>query len=651
MVIAWIGYCLVVSALLGLAALAGERALGHYRRPVRGVWLAALVGSVLIPVAAYVAPTLMARFATVKGAIPIGLPDALALDEITAGPAAGLDGPDLLSAAGTVLGAVWLASVIAFAGHLAITHRRLRREMSGWTPGEILDAPVMMTHDRGPAVVGLGRGVIVMPAWISELEEDVLRLVFLHEREHVLAGDNRLFSLGLLGIAAMPWNPIAWWQLRRLRLAIEFDCDRRVMARGIQPREYAEALLAVGGRLTSTPLATVGFAERRPAVERRLRRMTEPLRRLRGPRAAAAVGVSALAVVFACGSPLPTDRVDPAGPEAGVVPTKADAPDPGVRLLDTTEPLIVIDGVIQAAGGVPDLDELDVEHVEIIKADAARSLYGDRARDGVVNITTKEGAAADPGQELPSEIRKRLSESGEKDGSTFRVDKLELEDMLVPLRAGAPTADRPDPLIVIDGVIQADGDVSALKKTDIDHVEVIKGEAARDLYGARAANGVVQITTKEAAGDGQAAESRVEKRDPGPPDGGGDGGASQDASGAEPYRPPPSLAQLDNQWDRPAFIPYDKPPKILNVAEMVQAVIAAYPGHLRDGGIEGRVEVWLYIDANGAVADQEVKTSSGNQELDAAAAEALRLARFSPAVNRDRPTAVWVSQWVTFEIT
>ena len=58
MVITWIGYCLLVSALLGLAAYASERALGHYRKPVRWGWFAAIVGSLAAPVVAFVAPGL-----------------------------------------------------------------------------------------------------------------------------------------------------------------------------------------------------------------------------------------------------------------------------------------------------------------------------------------------------------------------------------------------------------------------------------------------------------------------------------------------------------------------------------------------------------------------------------------------------------------
>ena len=55
------------------------------------------------------------------------------------------------------------------------------------------------------------------------------------------------------------------------------------------------------------------------------------------------------------------------------------------------------------------------------------------------------------------------------------------------------------PLIVIDGVIQPDGfalSEADIGHLDIDHVEVVKGAAARMLYGPRGKNGVVEIQTK-----------------------------------------------------------------------------------------------------------------------------------------------------------
>ena len=53
------------------------------------------------------------------------------------------------------------------------------------------------------------------------------------------------------------------------------------------------------------------------------------------------------------------------------------------------------------------------------------------------------------------------------------------------------------PMYIIDGVILAPGTmVAGLDPARIENVEVIKGAAAESLYGSRAANGVIRITTR-----------------------------------------------------------------------------------------------------------------------------------------------------------
>ena len=52
------------------------------------------------------------------------------------------------------------------------------------------------------------------------------------------------------------------------------------------------------------------------------------------------------------------------------------------------DPLYIVDGVI-INGGLPDLNPQDIESVEVVKGAAGASLYGARAGNGVVNITTK----------------------------------------------------------------------------------------------------------------------------------------------------------------------------------------------------------------------------------------------------------------------
>jgi TonB-dependent starch-binding outer membrane protein SusC len=52
------------------------------------------------------------------------------------------------------------------------------------------------------------------------------------------------------------------------------------------------------------------------------------------------------------------------------------------------------------------------------------------------------------------------------------------------------------PLYVVDGVIISAGVGLDLDALDIEKIEVIKGAAAAELYGSRAAHGVISITTR-----------------------------------------------------------------------------------------------------------------------------------------------------------
>ncbi len=57
------------------------------------------------------------------------------------------------------------------------------------------------------------------------------------------------------------------------------------------------------------------------------------------------------------------------------------------------DPLYIVDGVI-INGVLPDINPQDIESVEVVKGAAGASLYGARAGNGVINITTKSGRRA-----------------------------------------------------------------------------------------------------------------------------------------------------------------------------------------------------------------------------------------------------------------
>ena len=60
---------------------------------------------------------------------------------------------------------------------------------------------------------------------------------------------------------------------------------------------------------------------------------------------------------------------------------------------------------------------------------------------------------------------------------------------------GAGTNGDPTPIYVIDGV--AGGDINSINPADIERIDVLKDAASAAIYGARAANGVILVTTKQ----------------------------------------------------------------------------------------------------------------------------------------------------------
>lgn len=73
----------------------------------------------------------------------------------------------------------------------------------------------------------------------------------------------------------------------------------------------------------------------------------------------------------------------------------------GAASFGATEPLYVIDGIF-SNNGLQSLSAQDIESIEILKDGAAAAIYGSRAANGVVLITTKKGKSGKPVVEINS---------------------------------------------------------------------------------------------------------------------------------------------------------------------------------------------------------------------------------------------------------
>jgi TonB-dependent SusC/RagA subfamily outer membrane receptor len=104
------------------------------------------------------------------------------------------------------------------------------------------------------------------------------------------------------------------------------------------------------------------------------------------------------------GSPVSISIADVQGSSSGMdiaeMRSKAQIPDNimirGNSTINSNPPLIVVDGVVMEAFDLKSIDPNDIENVQILKGAEAVALYGARAANGVMIITTKKGRSQNP---------------------------------------------------------------------------------------------------------------------------------------------------------------------------------------------------------------------------------------------------------------
>ena len=134
---------------------------------------------------------------------------------------------------------------------------------------------------------------------------------------------------------------------------------------------------------------------------------------------------------------------------------------------------------------VPDLVKLD----EVLVVG-----YGIQKKSVVTGSIAKVN-----GEELAKSKDSRIEQSlqGRTSGMVVMNNSGQPGDNLSIRIRGTGTNNDPDPLFIIDGLPMEKEGLNYLNSSDVESVEVLKDAASSAIYGARGANGVVIITTKQ----------------------------------------------------------------------------------------------------------------------------------------------------------
>ena len=151
-----------------------------------------------------------------------------------------------------------------------------RRQSGSRGPSVVDGVPIVVTDQLGPATVGLVRSRVLVPKWVLALPGVQRRYVLRHEEEHRRSHDAHLLLFASLLVLPMPWNLAMWWMLKRLSLAVELDCDNRVVAALGDGSAYGELLLTVAQAASKAPRLQPAFLGGAGSLEQRLRALVAP---------------------------------------------------------------------------------------------------------------------------------------------------------------------------------------------------------------------------------------------------------------------------------------------------------------------------------------------------------------------------------------
>jgi beta-lactamase regulating signal transducer with metallopeptidase domain len=466
MTAAWVMYVLAVGALLAIGAEGLASAFRQMGRSTRfahaGALAAILVLAVLAPKPAAVEIPVAMDTGVVTARATNTAPELTLLDRARGTRAAISDEVLALTdalqrrvtpAAARIALVGWIGVSAVLLLLFALVNRRFANARSGWPSRSLHGTTVRVAPGLGPAVLGFLRAEIVVPQSLLERSDEDQRLILAHEREHLRTRDHLLLGGAWLCAIAFPWHPAVWFLASRIRLAIELDCDARVLRGGASPRSYGALLLDMAARQSAARIGALALADGPSHLERRIQAMKATRGRHAAVRGLLLGAVGCLLVLVACEAKVPT-AAEVASMDVGTLEKKA-------------AQLDLLDGKIAKADYFV--------NGEAVSADSARSIVA--AKIGSVEVVKSQFASGRDTIFITTADLMR--------GARIRTDDL----VPLPFVSGLSR----DAVLMIDGVVQQPGIKSRLDSKDVVSVSVLK--PGQDP---KYPNGLIAIETRRA---------------------------------------------------------------------------------------------------------------------------------------------------------
>lgn len=224
------------------------RMCGRRVRFRRFVWIAALSTVMSLPIAWLNQP---------RAAVFHVTQSAIARD-----PGAAAPWPLLIWALGSLMVLAVFAS--GYAGLLLALRQSKTRPFCDEHSSEVVrGVRIRVSSSQGlktPVAFGILRPVVLLPACAETWTPSQMRMVLLHELEHVRSRDALAQVLAQAVVTVLWFNPLAWFAAACLRKECEANADEAVLRAGVRSTDYASLLLQFAGGMGRVQHAGLSIA-------------------------------------------------------------------------------------------------------------------------------------------------------------------------------------------------------------------------------------------------------------------------------------------------------------------------------------------------------------------------------------------------------
>ncbi|NTU95866.1 MAG: TonB-dependent receptor plug domain-containing protein, partial [Bacteroidales bacterium] len=353
------------------------------------------------------------------------------------------------------------------------------------TKREIIEHNVrLIIHKRDSAPFSWMRYIAISEKDYAESGKEIIT----HELAHI----SRKHSIDLLlaeSVKTIHWfNPAAYLLKQELQNIHEYEADEAVINKGIDAKQYQLLLIkkAVGDRLY-----TIANSFNHSKLKNRITMISKK----KSPKWAAVKAMFLLPLSMFAVAAFATEEASTVFKPVSeikitdfiqkdtikvkkhekvlIMNNKSDSTwkinvsTVTSKVGDSLNVLVFVDGVEKDMDALKEMNSKEISEVRVLKNEKAMKQYGEKAKDGVIVVTTKV-----------------INTNGGKNVNSNA-------NIVINMKEGMDKA-----LYIVDGIKQKSGDLNKIVPNIIATVDVLKGEAATRLYGDDAKNGVVIISTK-----------------------------------------------------------------------------------------------------------------------------------------------------------